>query len=136
MTALLMVAYVANFVAHATALAAQVAHTVALAVSNIDFDDTVSWGLILGVVTPLLTSIVQRPNWSSSVRTGVGVAVSVVIGFVTCLADGSIGSAETVLATVAAVVVVAASTYQNLWKPSTIAPKLEAVTSPAARHAA
>jgi hypothetical protein len=135
MTALLMVAYMAHLAQYATTLAAQVG-MLALALAHIDLGDTAAWGLLAGVITPLLTSVVQRPTWSSRKRTVWGVVVSVVIGVLTCLADGTLDHATTVLATVAAVVVVSATTYKALWKPSGVTDSIEVATTPGPRHAA
>lgn len=136
MTALLMVAYVAHLAQYATAFAAQVGQLAVLALGHITLGDTASWGALLGVFTPLLTSIVQRPTWSGPKRTVVGVVVAVLIGVLTCLADGTLDQATTVLATVTVVVVASATTYKTLWKPSGVVGKLEAATTPGPRHAA
>lgn len=92
--------------------------------------DTVSWGLIFGVVTPLLTSLVQQPKWSSGLRAVVGALVSVLVGVGTCLANGDIHNGQTVLSTIAVVLVAAQATYSQLWKPTGVSPALESATSP------
>lgn len=120
---LLMVAYMADLATLTTALAV-------MALGNIELGDTVSWGILAGVFTPLLTSIVQRPTWSKGKRTAWGVVVSIVIGLLTCLTDGTLDQATTVLATVAAVVLAAATAYGNLWKPSGVAGAIENATTP------
>jgi hypothetical protein len=94
--------------------------------------DTVSWGLILGVLTPLATALVQQPRWGTKTRAVVGALVAIVVGVVTCLANGDIESGQTVLATVAVVLVAAQATYKGFWQPTRIAPKVEAATSPGA----
>lgn len=128
-----------------TALTGLVAATAALAVTLLSDPvvlDTVSWGLILGVLTPLATSVVQQPVWGAKTRALVGAAVSVVVGVVTCLANGDIGSGQTVLSTIAVVLVAAQATYKGFWKPTGIAVATEQATSPGAnaggdaRHAA
>lgn len=136
MFALLVVAYVADLVSYTTALAAQAAAFVAMALPHVALDDTVSWGIFAGVFTPILTSIAQRPTWTPRTRTLVGLGISVVIGVLTCLTDGTFTHTKTLLATVAAVTLVSVTTYKGLWKPSGVAPKIESATTPGARHAA
>lgn len=77
--------------------------------------DTVSWGLIAGVLVPWLTAVVQRP-WCTKARELVAVAHSVVVGMLTCLANGDLVKAPTVLATVAAVLVASQVSYDKLWR--------------------
>jgi hypothetical protein len=100
--------------------------------------DTVSWGLIAGVVTPWLTSIVQQPRWSNRTRAWVGAGISVVIGILTCLVNGDLHAQEgqTVLATVAAVLVASQAAYSQLWKPTGVSPAIESATSPKLNRAA
>jgi hypothetical protein len=93
-------------------------------------NDTVSWGLLLGVLTPIATSIVQQPRWSSSVRAVIGAIVSVIVGVVTVLASGDISDTSTLLQTVAVTLVAAWSSYRGFWKPTGVAPVLETKTSP------
>lgn len=92
--------------------------------------DTVSWGLILGVVLPLLTSLVQQPTWSKPVRAFIGLLAAVVGGLLTCLANGTMGNGQTVLATIAVVLVAAQATYKGFYQPTGIAPAVESATSP------
>jgi hypothetical protein len=125
-----MTAMMVAFVAYLAQYVAEFASLTAMALGHIDLGDTVSWGALAGVFTPLLTSIVQRPNWTKQKRTVVGVLVSVVIGVLTCLADGSLDHAATVLMTLTAVVVASAATYKTLWQPSGIAGGIENATSP------
>lgn len=98
--------------------------------------DTASWGLILGVLLPLLTSVVQQPTWSAPLRAVVGLVAAVIGGFVTCLANGTVGDGQTLLSTIAVVLVAAQATYRGFYKPTGVAPGIEAATSPrAGRHA-
>lgn len=135
MTALLLVGYVAHLPGVVSALTADLTYVV-LALPHIDLADTVSWGVLLGVFTPLLTAIVQRPTWSRPKRTVIAVVISIVLGLLTCLADGTLGQAETVLATVAAVVLASATAYKTLWQPVGVAGTIELATTPTPRHAA
>lgn len=94
--------------------------------------DTTTWGLIVGVVLPWLTALVQQPTWSTGTRRAVAVAAAVVGGVLTALANGTIGEGKTVLATVAAVLVAAQATYESLWRGG-VATSIEYATSRSAR---
>jgi hypothetical protein len=135
-TALLLVGYVAHIPGVVGGLTADVVTYVVMALPHIDLADTVSWGALLGVFTPLLTAIVQRPTWSAPKRTIIAVGISILLGLLTCLADGTIGKGATVVATVAAVVMASAAAYKTLWKPVGVAGSIELATTPAPRHAA
>jgi hypothetical protein len=92
-------------------------------------DDTESWGLLAGVVVPLLTAVAQQNRWSAATRQAVAVAVSAVVGVLVCLTQGDLGHGKTVLATVAVVVVAAHVAYVTIW--AHVAPAVEQATSPA-----
>lgn len=89
--------------------------------------DTASWALILGVITPILTAVVNQPRWSGTTRNIVAVLISGVVGVLTCLANGTIGDGQTLLASLAAVAVAAAASY-HLVLPK-IAAAVERATS-------
>lgn len=130
MTALLM-AYTALAMLADLASAA-VAFTVIYAtplLTDPNLLDSVSWGLIAGVVLPILTAFVQQPKWSARTRTIVGWVMSAVAGIVTCLANGSFDETKTVLATVAVVLVAAQSAYAG-WKRTGLTGVVERATSP------
>lgn len=78
--------------------------------------DTASWGLMLGVVMPLLQALVQRPDWSPARRRVIAVGAAAVGGVLLTLAGGEIGNGATVLQTVAAVLVASQTAYSLLWK--------------------
>lgn len=107
--------------------------------SNDVFTDSASWALILGVLSPLLLSVVQQPRWPNSVRAALTAVASVVIGVVTVLANGGLEDASGVLGIIALVLVASNAAYRNLWKPTGIAPAIERATSGGGRgtgHAA
>jgi peptidoglycan/LPS O-acetylase OafA/YrhL len=92
--------------------------------------DTASWALLAGFLTPLLTSVVQQPTWTSRTRTLVAVVASVIVGVVTLLANGTFSEGpQTVLSILALVVVTSATAYKTLYVPSGLAPALENATS-------
>lgn len=91
--------------------------------------DSASWGLILGVVLPLLTAVVQQPNWSQGVRRLVAVVAAMAGGVLTALANGQVGSGQTVIQTVTAVLVAAQASYDLIWKPTGAARAIESATT-------
>lgn len=90
--------------------------------------DTPSWALLLGVLTPLLVALVNRPTWSKPARQTVAVLVAAVLGVLGCLADGSIGEGMTVLQVVAVVAVASHLAYSTVLKHVTT--PIEEATSP------
>lgn len=85
--------------------------------------------LLVGLLSPLLTAVVQQPHWSNRVRVAIGAAAAVVLGGVTALADGSATHAGSLLATVMAVLVASQTAYHSLWKPAGFAQAIEVATS-------
>lgn len=86
-------------------------------------------GLLVGAITPLLTSLIQQPKWSKNLRIGVSVAVSVVIGFLIAAADGKLDNAGDLFSVVIAVIVAAEAFYQKVWKASGVAGAVEKATT-------
>lgn len=97
--------------------------------------NTATWALILGLLTPLVTSVVQQPHWSSRVRVLVALLAAVVVGSVTVLSNGTLNTADW-FTTVGLVLVAAQTAYQTIYKPAGIAKVIELSTSPAARRRA
>lgn len=92
------------------------------------FADAALWGLILGLLTPLVTAVAQQPWFSHRTRQIVGVVVSVIVGLVTVLAQGEIGNTPVTVTTVLAVIVAAQAAYTRLWQPSHLTERIEWTT--------
>lgn len=92
---------------------------------------TQAWGLILGVIAPLLISVVQRPSFSSGARAVIAVVSAAVIGLLTVLAAGTFNP-EDWLTTAAVVLVASHTAYEGFWRPTGVAPAIEEKTSPEA----
>lgn len=86
-------------------------------------------GLLVGAVSPLLTSVLQQPQWSKRVRIAVSGAVSIVIGFAIAAAAGQLDPGN-LLGIIVAVYTAAEAFYQKLWKVTGVAGAVEAATSP------
>lgn len=93
--------------------------------------DLEMWSLLVGAVLPPLVALIQQPRWPDWFRAVVAVASSLVAGFVTTwlVEDGMLWERGMVTA-ILLVLVAALTTYRNFWKPTTIAPTIEAKTSP------
>jgi hypothetical protein len=91
--------------------------------------DTTTWGLVVGVVLPWLTAVVQQPRWTVTQRKVVAIVIAVIGGLLTALANGTLDEGRTVLSTFAALLVASQATYRGLWK-GTVATAIEYATSP------
>lgn len=87
-----------------------------------------AWGVILGVIAPLLISVVQRPGMTGTVRSVVAIAASLVIGVVTVLSTGDFNP-ENVLTTFAAVLAASHLAFESFYKPTGLAKVVELKTS-------
>ena len=86
--------------------------------------------LLVGLVVPPLTSVIQQPSWSRRTRTVVAVIASIVIGFITAVATGAINDASQLVPTLIAVLLASEAAYQKFWAPSGISTSVEVATSP------
>ncbi|WP_413100926.1 hypothetical protein [Streptomyces sp. Inha503] len=95
--------------------------------------DSITTGAQIGALLPLVTALVQRPAWSADVKKVVAVVLALVAGVITVATSGGWEQFENgtmTFATIAAVLAASQSTYDLIWKPSKVAPAIEAVTSP------
>ncbi|WP_328491184.1 hypothetical protein [Streptomyces zaomyceticus] len=94
--------------------------------------NSLTTGLQVGAALPLLTAVVQRPNWSARYKRIVAVAASLLAGITAVAAEGGwaqFQQGKLTTVTVLGVLVAAQTSYDLLWKPSKIAPVIEAATS-------
>lgn len=91
------------------------------------FGDTESWGLILGIVSPLGIAVIQQPTWPAWLRWAVGWAAALAVGALTVLAHGG-GSGGTWLRTLALTLVASQAAYVG-WRNGP-AKAIEKATSP------
>ncbi|MGW3627862.1 hypothetical protein [Streptomyces sp. NPDC000880] len=95
--------------------------------------ESITAGTQVGALLPLLTAVVQRPAWTAQVKKIVAVVVAVVAGVVTVAGTGGweqFQHSALTMTTILAVLAASQTTYDLVWKPSTLAPLIEAVTSP------
>lgn len=92
--------------------------------------DVHSWAILLGVLAPLLTGLVNQPTWPKWARQIVALVVAVVLGGLDALANGDLTHAVTVLQVVAIVAAASWTSYKTV--TGHIAGAIERATSPAA----
>ena len=90
--------------------------------------DAQMWALIVGFGLPLLVAVIQQPRWSNPIRVAMSVATAIVAGAGTAYFSGEF-TGRGIVSCVLVVLVASIATYQNLWKPTKIAPLIEAKTT-------
>lgn len=88
------------------------------------------WLMAVGFFSPLVIAVIQQSRWSQRRQSVVAFVFYLAVAFVTTWLNG-IFSAVGVVTAVLVVFVVAANAYKALWKPTGIAPAIQAATSPA-----
>lgn len=94
--------------------------------------DPLTTGVQVGALLPLLTAVVQRPAWSAKYKKVVAVVTALVAGIATVAATGGwdqFQHGKITAATLLAVLAASQTSYDLLWKPSTLAPMIEAATT-------
>lgn len=94
--------------------------------------DLAMWSGIASFATPILVAVINRPGWKPAARLLVTVLVSIVMGAATAATQGTLTGTRW---TTSALLILAGAVvwYQTAFK--TIAPTVEAATSPG-RHRA
>lgn len=86
------------------------------------------WSLIVGALTPPLVAVIQQPKWNGTARTVFMLLAAVVDGVVISWLQGDLDFTRWAnSALVAGVAIITA--YYGIWKPTGVAPKIEAKTS-------
>jgi len=89
-------------------------------------------GAEVGAVLPLLTAVVQRPAWPAKWKKVVAVVAALIAGVAAVGADGGVDQfqhGKLTAATLLGVLAASQTSYDLLWKPSKLAPKIEALTT-------
>jgi hypothetical protein len=92
-------------------------------------DNLSALNLIIGFLSPLVISVINRPTWDSKVKVLVMVLFSVASGFLTALFSDELNP-EDLTSTILTIMVASIVSYHGIFKPSEVAPKIERVTSP------
>uniref|UniRef100_UPI003F491C80 hypothetical protein n=1 Tax=Nonomuraea sp. CA-251285 TaxID=3240002 RepID=UPI003F491C80 len=94
--------------------------------------DVETWALLLGVLSPLAIAVVQQPRWTGATRMVIGWLCALIVGAVTCLANGVLTEPATALRVCVLTLVAAQAAYVG-WQKAGIVPKIERATSPPPR---
>jgi hypothetical protein len=90
--------------------------------------DAQMWALIVGFVAPLLIAVLQRPTWPDWLRSLVTVCFCAIAGTGTVYFTGNL-TGRSILSATLLVFVTSIAAYKGLWKPTSVAPRIEAKTS-------
>ena len=88
----------------------------------------VMWNLIVGFLMPTVIAVIQQPKFSEPVRAGLTAAFSIVAGFITAYLNDSFTKGD-VVGSILITGVAAITFYKGFWKPTNVAPSIEAATS-------
>jgi len=86
------------------------------------------WLMAVGFFSPLVIAVIQQAAWSPRRKSVVAFVFYLIVAAVTAWLNG-IFSAVGLVTAVLVVFVVAANAYKALWKPTGVAPAIEAATS-------
>lgn len=90
--------------------------------------DAQLWAAVLGYLLPPAIAIVAQPRWTGAVKGLLMVAVAVLDGLGTAYFNDQFSGKSIVTCTLIAALAIGVA-YHTLWRPSGIAPGIEAATS-------
>jgi len=90
--------------------------------------DLMMWSLIVGFFMPPVQAVIQQTHWSSRVRAGVNFVACFVAGTGVAFFQGDF-TGRRVVGSVLVVLVTTIAVYKGTWKPTGVAPAIEAATS-------
>lgn len=90
--------------------------------------EVASWGILIGALLPILIAILNQPQWTDQQKRFIALGVAFVSGTGTVIVSGNFDPGNWVV-TIAAVLGASQAAYTVLWKPTKIAPRIEAATS-------
>jgi hypothetical protein len=86
------------------------------------------WLMAVGFFSPPVIAVIQQAAWSARRKSIVAFVFYLIVAFVTAWLNGIFSTVGLVTA-VLVVFVVASTAYKALWKPTGVAPAIEAATS-------
>lgn len=90
------------------------------------------WTILVGFLMPILVALVNQTHWSKPLRAIVSFAICIVVAIADVLIQGN-WNGHDLTRTLVLVAFVAYTSYTLFWKPSAIAPSIEAATSAGGR---
>lgn len=92
-----------------------------------------AWAVLLGLVTPLLASVINQPRWSAAQRRVFSIVTAVLVGVVNLLVQGGFDITTltwaNALSSLVLLIGASQAAYTFLWKPTGVADKVEQATS-------
>lgn len=85
------------------------------------------WLLAVGFFSPLVIAVIQQSRWPARTQSVVAFVFYVAVAAVTAWLNGIFNTVGLVTA-VLVVFITASTSYKNLWKPTGVAPAIEAAT--------
>jgi hypothetical protein len=98
-------------------------NTVTNALSTADM-----WTILVGFLLPNVIALINQSHWAKPLKAIVSFVVCVLTAIIDVLIQGN-WNGHDITRTLVLVAFVAYTSYQLFWKPSTIAPQIEAATS-------
>jgi hypothetical protein len=96
--------------------------------------DSELWAAALGYVLPLAIAVINQPRWSGAVKALFMLLVATADGLGSAYFNGEFGGKDIMTCILTAAVAIGVA-YRTVWRPSGIAPGIEAATSTNARPA-
>jgi hypothetical protein len=93
-----------------------------------DLTDLAMWSLIAGFFLPPVLAIIMQSGWDQRIKAAVAFLACLAVGVGVSYFEGDLDGRSWVSSSLV-VLVAAISTYQSFWKPTGIAPKIEAATN-------
>lgn len=86
------------------------------------------WTILAGFLLPILVAMINQSHWSKILRAIVSFAICIAVAVVDVLIQGN-WNGHDLTRTLVLIAFVAYTSYQLFWRPSAIAPTIEANTS-------
>lgn len=90
--------------------------------------DLEMWSALVGALLPPVVALVNRSTWPKAWRLAMAVVCCLVAAGITCWVRGELNH-DSYAHSVLLVLTATLATYHWAWRPSTIAPAIEAATS-------
>jgi uncharacterized membrane protein len=87
------------------------------------------WSAIVAFFVPVVVALINQPKWPAQVKAGLFFVVSLVAAGGTAYFQGDL-TGKRFLDSALIIVAAAAAYYHGLWKPTQVAPTIEAKSSP------
>jgi uncharacterized membrane protein YoaK (UPF0700 family) len=82
---------------------------------------------IVGAFLPLAIAVIQKTDWSQAVKSIVALAACVVAALITVAIEGNFNF-DDIVTSLSVVYALAMVSYHSLWKPTNVAPAIQAKT--------